>query len=58
LAQVQSFGADFKTRFLDMALAQCAMHRCAGVSPAIFLISIHCKNAGETPVPRHIAPSG
>jgi hypothetical protein len=55
---VQSFGADFKTRFLDMPLAQCAMHRGAGVSPAIFLISIHCKNAGETPVPRHIAPSG
>jgi hypothetical protein len=30
--------------------------RGAGVSPAIFLASTHCKNAGETPALQHIAP--
>jgi hypothetical protein len=29
--------------------------RGAGVSPAIFLISAHCKNAGETLAPQHMA---
>jgi len=55
---MQSFSADFKTRFLNMAPMQCAMYRGAGVSPAIFLISLLCKNDGETPAARHIAPSG
>jgi hypothetical protein len=30
--------------------------RGAGISPAIFLISTHCKNAGETPAPQQVAP--
>jgi hypothetical protein len=29
--------------------------RGAGVSPAIFLITIHCKNAGETPAPQQFS---
>jgi hypothetical protein len=37
----------------DTCRIQCSGFRGVGVSPAIFLLSMRCKNADGTPAPQH-----